>query len=156
MNPLFQQLEIVRGNTLNMLENTTEEQANVIPEGYRNNIRWNLGHILTIQEQLVFYMSGESLQIPEHYVSYFAKDTSPADWSAEPPSLDELKSELKKQTERIKSTFANRLDEEVPKPFRFRDKYEFKTVGELIAFTLYHEGMHQGLINGMLRLTKNG
>lgn len=148
---LFLQLGIVRARTLKYLGDITEEQADIIPAGFKNNIRWNLGHILTVQEQLVYYFSGEKLYIPEHYPSLFANKTSPADWTSElnVPSLETLRKQLQEQTERIQKDFADRLSESVPKPFRLGEDRELKTVEELISFTLYHEGIHQGFINGL-------
>ncbi|MDQ1000291.1 putative damage-inducible protein DinB [Neobacillus niacini] len=42
---LFNQLESYRSYILGVLENVTEDKAAVIPKGFNNNIRWNLGHI---------------------------------------------------------------------------------------------------------------
>ncbi len=42
---LFTQLESYRREVLGVLEDITEEQAEVIPAGFKNNIRWNLGHM---------------------------------------------------------------------------------------------------------------
>ncbi|WP_374934851.1 DinB family protein [Neobacillus driksii] len=42
---MFNQLESYRSYILVVLENVSREEAEVIPKGFNNNIRWNLGHI---------------------------------------------------------------------------------------------------------------
>ncbi len=148
---LFMQMDVVRSRTLYHLAETTEEQAEIIPSGFKNNIRWNLGHILTVQENIVYKFSGEKLYIPDYYPSIFANKTSPADWASQEniPSLETLRDQLQNQRERIKKDFSERLNDSVPRPIRFGEGRELTKVGDLIAFTFYHEGMHQGFINAL-------
>lgn len=42
---LFEQLAHYRSELLHFLEHVSEEEANIIPAGFHNNIRWNLGHL---------------------------------------------------------------------------------------------------------------
>ncbi|MGE7113562.1 hypothetical protein [Lysinibacillus sp. NPDC047702] len=42
---LFQQIERYRNEVLQVLEFVTKEHAEVIPERFHNNIRWNMGHL---------------------------------------------------------------------------------------------------------------
>jgi hypothetical protein len=42
---LFNQLESYRSYILGVLENVSGEEADEIPKGFNNKIRWNLGHI---------------------------------------------------------------------------------------------------------------
>ncbi|NOU93911.1 DinB family protein [Paenibacillus sp. LMG 31456] len=141
---LFLQLDLVRERTLQQLELVTEEIADQIPLGYRNNLRWNLGHILTVQENLVFKLIGEPVSLPETYSSLFNNGTSPADWQIEPPAIETIKLQLTQQTERIKDKLSQRLDEKLQQPFKGID-----TVGGMISFTLYHEGIHTGYMMSM-------
>lgn len=41
----FKQLDSYRSDILGVLENVTKEEAEIIPQGFHNNIHWNLGHI---------------------------------------------------------------------------------------------------------------
>ncbi|MFD0675769.1 MULTISPECIES: DinB family protein [unclassified Paenibacillus] len=136
---LFLQLDLVRERTLQQLDLTSEETADVMPPGYRNTLRWNLGHILTVQENLVFKLCGEPFSLPDEYPGLFNNGTKPADWQTEPPTLELIKQQLAEQTERIKDKLSLRLDEMLPQPFKGID-----TVGGMIGFSLYHEGVHTG------------
>lgn len=61
---IFKQINLVRQNTLNEMENLTEEQADQMPEGFRNTIRWNLGHIYTVQNALISKFGGKNIDTP--------------------------------------------------------------------------------------------
>ncbi len=129
---LFQQMEFIRFRTLSALEATTEKQADVIPSGFKNSIRWNLGHILLSQENLLYSFVGENdkKSLPAHYGELFGFNTSPHTWKEEtPPSLHELREELSAQTKRMKEAFSGRLGEEGQKPFTLGEKFSFTTLG---------------------------
>jgi hypothetical protein len=147
---LFLQLDLVRERTLQQLEAATEESADQMPPGYKNTLRWNLGHILTVQETLCLKLAGDPFDLPETYPALFANGTKPADWQIEPPSLDTLKLQLTQQSLRIKQKLADRLDEKLAQPFR-----GIGTVGGMIIFSLYHEGTHTGFMMAMRKTIQN-
>lgn len=43
---VWNQYDLIRGLFLEDVTKTTEEEADIVPEGFKNNIRWNIGHIL--------------------------------------------------------------------------------------------------------------
>lgn len=141
---IFQQINLVRQNTLNEMENLSEEQADQMPEGFNNTIRWNLGHIYTVQNALLSQFGGKAIEMPSHYLELFAPGTRPADWNGEIPTLHELKQFLAEHPEKLKEALAEQLDEKAAKPFK-----SLSTVGEILNFTTYHEGMHVGTIKGL-------
>jgi hypothetical protein len=47
---ILDQLEFVRTATLSAVEGLSEGEANAVPEGFSNNILWNLGHIYFVQD----------------------------------------------------------------------------------------------------------
>jgi uncharacterized damage-inducible protein DinB len=150
-NNLFIQLDLVRERTLQQLAAATEETADLVPQGFRNTLRWNLGHILTVQENLVFKLSGETFRLPESYPALFNNGTSPADWQTAPPSLETLKQQLAEQPQRIKDALASRLEDKLVQPFK-----GIETVSGIIGFTLYHEGVHTGYMMAMRKLLPAG
>ncbi|MDH6672646.1 putative damage-inducible protein DinB [Paenibacillus sp. LBL] len=150
---IFNQLDFARGGTIKTVENVTEQEANIIPEGFTNNIRWNLGHIYTVHEQFAFATAGEPVQMPEGFEVWFATGTKPADWTTEPPALSELVALLQEQTARIRETFSNRLDQSPAHPLTI-GPLTFQTVGELLAFSMYHEGMHTQTIKSYKKMIR--
>ena len=141
---LFKQINMARENTLKEFNGLSEEQANQVPKGFRNSIRWNLGHICTVQNLLLKNYGGITLEVPFHYIELFAPGTKPADWKDDVPTLDELKQRLEEQPARLKDILAGKLNDQAVKQFR-----TFTTIGEIAIFTLFHEGLHIGAIKGL-------
>ncbi|ARI77809.1 DinB family protein [Halobacillus mangrovi] len=149
---LFQQMEFVRMRTLAALDATTEEIADGQPKGFSNTIRWNFGHIYVAQENLIHRFLDLEPQLSEEYKSLFNGGTSPDSWTITPPTLEEIRSKLAKQTDRIQETIQGRLDEKGEKPFNLGNGIVLTTVAEVLNFSIWHEGLHQGKITAMQRV----
>jgi hypothetical protein len=150
---VFKQLEFVRHLTINTVEEISEKTLDIIPEGFNNNLRWNLGHIYLVQEKLAFHFAGESMQLPAIFDRLFGKGTKPGEWNEEPPKLKVLLEMLAEQPKRIQESLQNRLGEQVKEPFTTGSGLTLGTIGEFLSYTLYHEGMHYSTINLLKRFT---
>ena len=153
---LFNQLKVVRSNTINAVKELSESQVDSVPKEFNNNIRWNLGHIYLVQEKFAFGFLPESelMQMPEGFTELFGKDTKPSEWKVQPPTLAELIKLLEDQTSRIKEKLDDRLDEVLAKPFNMPSGLTLKTIGEFLTFSMYHEGMHVQTIRILKKLIK--
>lgn len=150
---LFTLFEAARARTLQAAKKVKEEYADfadTIPEGFNNNVRWNLGHVVTTADQLLSFPAGEKPLLPKPYHKSFANGTSPKNWNEETPTLDEIIQALEEQPKQLKEKYAGRLFDPLPKPFKLVD-VEFKTLGDILGFNLFHEGLHTGQIHTMLR-----
>lgn len=145
---LFNQLAFVRRQTLKLLDGVTEELADRIPEGFRNNLRWNLGHIYVVCERLAFKQLNIPLHLPNGFTEQFEIGTSPSTGPvAFPvPSLSELETLLKEQQERIRTALAHRLQEKIVPPYTTTSGMVLETPEQFLSFNLYHEGMHISVI----------
>ncbi|GGE31271.1 formate dehydrogenase [Pullulanibacillus camelliae] len=151
---VFTPLKIVRQRTINAVKGLSDHVLDTIPEGFNNNVRWNLGHVYLVQENFAFRLAGEPGEIPEAFNEFFAKGTKPADWDSKPPTLETLIEMLENQSKRIEETFKDRLDERVKKPFTTESGLNLNTIGELLTFSLYHEGIHFNAINLLKRFAE--
>lgn len=147
---VLRQVEVVRAITLQKLESITEDVADIMPKGFNNTIRWNAGHILIVQDQLASNFAGLPQQLSPEFVTLFGNRTRPSKWQVEPPTLHTLSNELKRQTAYIKESLGSRLQERAIKPF-VRLGFKMETIGEILAFSLHHEGMHTGVIYAIQR-----
>jgi uncharacterized damage-inducible protein DinB len=134
---LFNQLESYRSYILGVLENVTEEEAEVIPKGFNNNIRWNLGHIYLDQYLWIQAVTKEKAGVPEQFQTWFGYGTSPANFTPETPTVAELKSLLKEQPAQIKAQYGERLEEEFAPT-----EMGMHTIEQVLIRTIFHEGMH--------------
>lgn len=150
---LFNQLKVIRSNTINAVKELSESQADSVPEGFNNNIRWNLGHVYLVQERFAFGFIPEPILMPDGFTDLFGRDTKPSEWKVQPPTLPELIQLLEDQTSRIQEKLNNRLDEVVAKPFTMPSGLTLKTIGEFLTFSMYHEGMHVQTIKMLKRFS---
>lgn len=133
-----------RNVLLKFLDECTLEQLNTIPEGFKNNIIWNIGHIVVVQQMLVYNLSGLPMMVSDELVAKYKKGTSPnQDCSIE--EVKELKMLLFTTLEQTKMDFNNDI---------FKNYTEFTTMtGFLVIsakaameFNNFHEGLHIGII----------
>ncbi len=134
---LINQLETYRSEILGILEEVTEEEAEMIPEGFNNNIRWNMGHIYLDQFLWLQAITKEKVDVPEQFNMWFGYGTSPSDFDYDTPSFEELKILLKKQPAQIKERYGDRLEKEYPSI-----DMGMHTIEQVLIRTIFHEGMH--------------
>ena len=139
---LFDQMAFIRKVTVNALKEVSEETARKIPDGFRNSLLWQAGHIYYVAENFAFglhNLEGKQFQL---YKEFFANRTSPADWIRQPPALAEVLQLLSEQPERIRQQWQGKMDVRLDKPFTTSTGYTMSTVGALLNYSLHHEGMH--------------
>ncbi len=134
----------------NLMEKLSLEQLNKIPEGYNNNIIWNIGHTIATQQLLVYGLSGEDIQIPKHIVDLYKKGTKP-EKSATTEEVEEIKSLLFSTIKQLEEDYSNGI-------FTSFKTYTLSTSGgilekveDAIAFNNFHEGLHLGYAMALIR-----
>jgi len=151
---IFNHMETVRGMTELLLQQIPEDIANEVPNGFNNNIRWNFGHIVFVQEKLVIERLGEEPKIPKDFVSCFGGGTKPTDWVDTPPTFSEIFTTMTEQKTRIKEILFGRLNEPLLNPFKTKTGFSFNTAGEILLFSIYHEALHVETIKRMYQILK--
>lgn len=135
------------------LEELTVEQLNKIPDGFNNNILWNIGHSIITEQILVYKLSGIPLNVSEDLVKKYVKGSFP-DGKATQVEIDELKQLAFSTIKKTKEDYQNKI-------FKTFTEYTLSTTGntltnveQAIEFSLFHEGLHQGYILALLRALK--
>ncbi|AGK53731.1 DinB family protein [Bacillus sp. 1NLA3E] len=151
---IFNHMETVRGMTELLFQKIPEDIANEVPNGFNNNIRWNFGHIVFVQEKLVIERLGEEPKIPKDFVAFFGGGTKPTDWMDTPPTISEILTAMTEQRTRIKDILSGRLNEPLLNPFKTKAGFTFNTTGEILLFSIYHEALHVETIKRMYQILK--
>ena len=149
MQKQFNTLKKSRILTLKAISNLTIEQLNTIPKGFKNNVAWNVTHLVVTQQLLCYKLSGLKCLISEEMITNFQKGTSPT------YTISKI------EFEAIKEQFLelpNRLEEDYSKGI-FKNYIEYTTsvdvtlnnIDDGIIFNLYHEGIHLGIILQLLK-----
>lgn len=137
---------------LKYLENTAEDVLYKIPEGFNNNIWWNIAHVVVTQQKLVYGLSGLALNMPDELVEKYQKGSFPQGipTQEEKSLIQKLLISLPEQT--IKD-YNNGVFTQYHS-YMTTPKVELNTVEDAISFNNFHEGLHLGSILALSRAVK--
>jgi hypothetical protein len=121
-----------------------EELLLKIPRFRKNNIVWNLGHIVTVQQTVTYGLSKAPLRVPEHYYAWYFRDTSPADWTGQ-PDVPKLLEDLLSLPEQFEKDYNDGVFSGFT-PYTTVTGVYLASIEEAIAFSNFHEGIHTGII----------
>lgn len=138
----FAKLRAMRHNQLDLLNALSLEQVNKIPEGFSNNIIWNIGHNMVVQQLLHYRLSNLDIRISEDWVPLFKKDSKP-ETSITQEQLDEVKSLLIDTVDWLEEDYNKGIFKEY-QVYTTSLNVTLNTTEESISFNTIHEGMHFG------------
>jgi hypothetical protein len=150
---LKNQLEITLQNRKNLhaiLEQTPKEDLLKIPQGFRNNIWWNIAHVVVTQQILVYKLSGLQMRVPDALVDKFKKGTVP-----DGTATDE---EMKMVTDFLISTITWTQEDYEAGLFKNFNEYTtsakvtLRNVQDAADFNMFHEGIHLGSIFALRKM----
>jgi hypothetical protein len=152
MDFIFDALIQIRGNAWKAVEGYTEEQLNKIPEGFGNNIAWNLGHMVASQQSLCYRLANVPMLTPDSFLSLYKKGTSPKNWTA-PADMKEIKAMFEKTNELFyedykKGVFANYTE------YKTSSGIVLKNINDALIYNYGHENLHYGVILSLRKLVK--
>ena len=149
MNP-FDVNRKTRENILSIVDALSTEQLNKIPEGYSNNIVWQLGHVLATQQLLVYGLSNSEILLSDNIINEFRKGTKPEQlYSTE--DIKELKAILVEVIDRTEEDYNLEVMQSY-KEYPTSYGVTLSSVEDAIEFNNVHEGLHLGVIMAMRKL----
>jgi hypothetical protein len=77
MNYQFEIIRKTRVNVLKIIDGLSIEQLNVIPKGFNNNLIWNVGHLVAVQQNLCYKQAGLPIIVDDNYFNLYKSDTKP-------------------------------------------------------------------------------
>ena len=133
----------VRGKTLRLLEDVTDDQARFAAPGLNNSILWNAGHGLIVVEHLsVMPATGKPAAYPSDWFEKFSWASKPAtvtNW----PSLEQVRSALRDQLQRLTAAIETLSPQQLS---TIIDQAKNRTLRFAILHGLHDEAGHQGEI----------
>ncbi len=156
MHYLFELHYQTRRNMLALLQDISEDRLRIIPEGFRNNLLWNAGHVVAIQQMICYQAARLPMHIDAAFIKNFRKGSSPAEWN-DIPRRDHVLSVLMDTAGNFRNDFNKGLFDALPPhatPYKMPFGITVRTVREAIIFNNTHEAMHLGIMNTMLKLLR--
>ena len=83
-------LRASRARLLQLIEKSNYEILFKIPEGFNNNILWQIGHCITSQQSHMYMRSGLTMYMSKEFEESFKNGSSPASWKIT-PDVNEVK-----------------------------------------------------------------
>lgn len=136
------------------LAGLSEEAYFTIPQGFDNNIAWNLGHIIVTQQALHYRLSGLPTVTTKEDVAMFKTGSSPADWLHE-PDTGRLLALLAETPQKLKQDYEAGLFASF-RPYTTFTGIALETIEDALTFNNFHEGLHLGSILALRDFTNGG
>jgi len=150
MQKHFETLKKSRELVLRIIKDLTIDQLNTIPKGFKNNIVWNVGHLVVTQQLLGYRLSGVNCLVSDEMINTFRKGTAP-----EKPVSEEEFETIKELFFRLPVQFEEDYNAEI---FKSYDTYTtsvnvtINSIDDAVIFNTFHEGAHLGIILQLKKL----
>tara|TARA_R110002020_G_scaffold9988_17_gene38782 strand:- start:490 stop:948 length:459 start_codon:yes stop_codon:yes gene_type:complete len=126
------------------LDRFSLEELNKIPDGFNNNIFWNIAHTVVTQQLLVYNLSGLKMNVSDDLVANYRKGTKP-EGEVVQEEMSRVKDLLLSTIEQTETDYKKGLFENY-KSYTVTTGTTLNSVEDAITFNNFHEGLHLGSI----------
>ncbi|MCA0131423.1 DinB family protein [Winogradskyella alexanderae] len=126
------------------IENLSLQELNKIPQGFNNNIIWNIAHVIVTQQLLVYYLSGLPTLVSQDMIDSYRKETKP-NHNLSQAEIDAIKNLLFSTIDKTKEDYDAKIFQSYNQ-YTVTTKNTIRNVEEAIEFNNFHEGIHLGYI----------
>lgn len=125
-------------------DNYTLEQLNKVPQGFNNNLIWNIGHIVVSQQMLVYLTTGQERMVSKELIAQYMRGTKP-ERDVTQQEADEIKALLFTTIDKSEADYNAGIFTTF-NPRKTELGFELNTVEDAITFNNYHEATHLGMM----------
>lgn len=143
-------LRASRTRLFQLMEISDYEILFKIPEGFKNNIIWQIGHCITSQQRHMYMRSGLPMYITKEFMDSFKIGSSPGSWKTT-PDINEVKQLLIETVNHLESDLESGLFVNY-EPFNLPIGFQVKNHLQALQAANYHEAEHSGKIFTYLNL----
>ncbi len=119
------------------------DALNTIPQGFNNNIIWNIGHSIATQQLLIYGLAGQVAPASIDFINKYKKGTKPEN-DVSQSEIDEIHKMLFSTIDILREDYHKGL-------FISFKEYTLSTTGGVLSkvehaiqFNNFHEGLHLG------------
>lgn len=153
LESILDNIKYTRQHFLTLIEDCSSEEMNAIPPGFRNNLIWNLGHVIAAQQNLCYVFSGVTPRVDQALIDMYKPFTAPE----APASADHIQLIRKLAADTV-GWLIDDYRQNIFKTYAVRHtKYGpvLSTTEEAIAYVSTHETMHFGYAKALLKLLRS-
>lgn len=133
-----------------LIQGYTLEQLNKVPEGFKNNLIWNVAHVVVTQQLLVYKLAGLPVMVSEEMIEKYKKGTQ-TEGAVDQGEVDEILALLHKTIEQTQLDIENNLFQNYNE-YPTSTGFTLKTNSDSMSFNNFHEGLHIGVIMAIRKL----
>jgi len=137
---------------LDIVHDLSTEQLNKIPEGFNNNIIWNLAHLVAMQQGVCYLRTGLPTVVDEAFWLTYKSETKPTE-IVDSAGVEHIKKLLVSTMDQLEIDYNNQIFGNYA-PWTTRSGIELRNIDEALSFIPMHEGLHIGYIMALKRVVK--
>src|SRR5829696_8231162 len=136
MEKQFEIIRKTRGFLVSIIDELTLEKINRVPEGFSNNIAWNLGHVIAAQQGVCYKRIGIQMRIEEELFQQYKPESKPEGAIGEEELL-KLKELLFSTIDQLEEDYRqNKLANYIP--WKTRYGVAINSIEDAINFLTFH------------------
>jgi hypothetical protein len=145
MNKHIDVLIKTRTSLLAGMNTLTADELNFIPDGFNNNIIWNLGHLIAAQQGICYQRAGLPMLVTEQLHAAYKPGSKPAA-PAQLPEIDTIKQLLLATLDQLALDIQTGIFDNYT-PWVNRFGFEINNINDALAYLPYHDGLHADRIS---------
>ena len=106
-------LKVSIGNVIKLSKGLSLEQFNKVPEGFSNNLIWNMAHLVVTQRLLIYGLCGLDLGLDINFVEKYRNGTRPIG-NVSQEEVDEVLRLLSNEYEKLKEKIGSKEKHDKP------------------------------------------
>ncbi|MBK0380509.1 DinB family protein [Mucilaginibacter segetis] len=144
INKTITNIKSTRQHLLGLIEGLTTEQLNKVPEGFNNNIVWNLAHMISAQQGICYLRAGTEIAVDDKYFSPYRPGTKPEGF-VDSTEIENIKTLLLSSADKMETDYNNGIFANYT-PWIARYGVNINNAEDAINFLPFHDGLHTGYI----------
>ena len=146
----FDILTKTRAIVLYYIKGLSLDQLHIIPDGFNNNIAWNIAHLVVTQQLLHYKFSGKDCLVSDDLITAYKKGTSPSDTFSK-KEFDEVLELFQGLPASLEEDFDARVFKEYS-PYKTSTGFVIDSMEKAIIFNNFNESLHLGVIMSLKKL----
>ncbi len=146
----FDILRKTRAIALHYIKGLSLDQLHIIPDGFNNNIAWNIAHLVVTQQLLHYKLSGKDCLVSDDLITAYKKGTSPSGTFSK-KEFDEVLELFQGLPATLEEDFDARVFKEYSE-YKTSTGFVIDSMEKAIIFNNFHESLHLGVIMSLKKL----